>query len=155
MMPAMSKLDREAAESVKELIGALAAARAEMRKAEQSLQGALDRAAGNESLDSFMVVTQPARKREALIDALEHVNQCRHRTRAKIFALALDRGYSVSDMARAWGISRQLASRYVKESVSTDEMIEPTVAGAGDTIVSGEGSGLSSRSDARSTSAAG
>jgi hypothetical protein len=121
MMPAMSNLDREAFEAVRALVAALGAARAEMRRAEQSLERALERARGNESLDSFMVVTQPARKRQSLIEALEHVNRCRHETRLRVFALALDRGYSVSDIARAWGISRQLASRYVREALGTDD----------------------------------
>jgi hypothetical protein len=40
----------------------------------------------------------------------------RHRCRVAGIAVALDHGMSIGAIARAWGVSRQLASRYAKEA---------------------------------------
>jgi hypothetical protein len=112
---------KEAVQSVQELIDALAAARAEMRRAEQSLKRALERCAADTGLDWLINVRQPATKRQALADALEAVNQGRHKARLAMFALAHEEGYSDADIGRAWGISRQLASRFVREATRLNE----------------------------------
>ncbi len=112
----MSKLENEAVESVEELIEALVSAGAEIRKTEQSLRLALKRVEEGEELESVLVTVQPADLRQSLNEALELVNQRRHATRLKVFALVLERGHSIADVGRAWGISRQLASRYVREA---------------------------------------
>jgi hypothetical protein len=115
-MSPVSKLENEAVESVEELIEALANAAVEIRNTEQSLRLALKRVNEGEELESVLMMVQPAGLRQALNDALELVNQRRHATRLKVFELALERGHSIADLGRAWGISRQLASRYIKET---------------------------------------
>jgi response regulator of citrate/malate metabolism len=111
-----------AVQSIQELIDALAVGRAEMRRAEQSLKRALERCADSTGLDWLINEKQPASKRQALADALDTVNQCRHNARLAMFALAHEQGFSDAEMGRAWGISRQLASRYVREATSSNEM---------------------------------
>lgn len=115
-MSLVSKLENEAVESVEELIEALVNAAVEIRNTEQSLRLALKRVHEGEELESVLMMVQPAGLRQALNDALELVNQHRHVTRLKVFELALERGHSIADLGRAWGISRQLASRYIKET---------------------------------------
>ncbi len=112
----MSRLENEAVESVEELIDALVEAGIEIRNTEQSLRLALKRVSEGEELESVLMLIQPAGLRQALNDALEVVNQRRHVTRLKVFELALERGHSIADLGRSWGISRQLASRYVRET---------------------------------------
>jgi hypothetical protein len=112
----MSRLENEAVESVEELIDALVEAGNEIRNTEQSLRLALKRVSEGEELESVLMLIQPAGLRQALNDALEVVNQRRHVTRLKVFELALERGHSIADLGRSWGISRQLASRYVRET---------------------------------------
>ncbi len=110
----MSSQD-EVVEAVEELIAAVAVARAEMRRAEQSLQRALRRIKEGERIESLIVQRPPAEKRQAFLGALEEVHRTRHAVRQKVFVHVLERGVTISEMARAWGISRQLASRYVRE----------------------------------------
>jgi hypothetical protein len=53
--------------------------------------------------------------RKRITDAMESFEQQQHRTRTAIVAVALTEGMSVSGIGRAWGFSRQLASRYARE----------------------------------------
>ena len=108
----------EVVESIEELITAIAMARAEMRRAERSLRRALQWIAEGESIESLIVLRPPAEKRQAFLDALEEVHRTRHIVRQKVFTHALAAGVSISEMARSWGISRQLASRYLKEEAA-------------------------------------
>jgi ABC-type phosphate transport system auxiliary subunit len=59
-------------------------------------------------------------RRSELTDALDEFEAARHRVRLAMFALAKEQGSSHSDVARALGISRQLASRLAAESDATD-----------------------------------
>jgi hypothetical protein len=52
-------------------------------------------------------------------EALDHFTDARHNARVAMFALGVDQGTSLSDMARAFDISRQLASRLASETAST------------------------------------
>lgn len=108
----------EVVEAIGELIAAIAMARAEMRRAEKSLRGALQSIALGEAIESLIMLKPPAEKRQAFLDALEEVHRTRHIVRQRVFTHALATGLSISEMARAWGISRQLASRYVKEGAA-------------------------------------
>ena len=48
-------------------------------------------------------------------EALDGFTDARHNARVAMFALGVDQGASLSDMARAFDISRQLASRLAAE----------------------------------------
>ena len=117
----MSKLENEAVESLEELIDALVVAGTEIRNTEQSLRMALKRVREGEDLETVLRMVQPSGLRRSLNDALEVVNNRRHVTRLKVFALALEHGHSIADLGRAWGISRQLASRYVREAADSEK----------------------------------
>ena len=114
----------EVVQAIEELIAAVEAARAEMRRAEQGLRRALQRIAAGEPIESLIVIRPPAEKRKAFLDALEEVHRTRHAMRRKVFAYSQQRGVSVAEMARSWGISRQLASRYLKEESASSEISE-------------------------------
>jgi hypothetical protein len=49
-------------------------------------------------------------------DALNAVELVRHEMRLKIFQIGLDEGMTIGDLGRAFGFSRQLASRIAKEA---------------------------------------
>jgi hypothetical protein len=125
----------EVIQAIEELIAAIAIARAEMRRAERSLQRALQAIAEGEAIESLIVLQPPAEKRQAFLDALEEVHRTRHVVRQKVFTHALAAGLSISQMARSWGISRQLASRYVKEGLTQSAPslteVSPRVGGVG------------------------
>ena len=42
----------------------------------------------------------------------------RHRVRLLLVAIEVDEGRSIGEVARSWGVSRQLASRWVQESAT-------------------------------------
>ncbi len=54
--------------------------------------------------------------RSVLTEAIKGFEVARHRVRLLMVAIAVDEGMSITDMARSWGVSRQLASRWVQES---------------------------------------
>lgn len=116
----MSSQD-EVVQAVEDLIDAVAAARAEMRRAEQALRRVVGRIEKGESVESLIGLRPPAEKRRAFLESLEEVHRTRHTVRRKVFIHAQQRGVSVADLARAWGISRQLASRYLKEETVASE----------------------------------
>jgi hypothetical protein len=108
----------EAVAAVEAFISSMTAARAEMRKTEKFLQQVLERVVTDGArVESLIELMPPAKRREALHDSLEGVGRSRHLAREKVFALAVERGVSVAELGRAWGFSRQLASRYVREEV--------------------------------------
>jgi len=59
-------------------------------------------------------------QRGEVTKALEEFEAARHRVRLAMFALAKEQGSSFSDVARALGISRQLASRLAAEAAGAD-----------------------------------
>jgi hypothetical protein len=48
--------------------------------------------------------------------ALDEFEQLRHRSRLSLITAGLDEGMTIGQFGRAWGFSRQLAARYVKEA---------------------------------------
>jgi hypothetical protein len=58
-------------------------------------------------------------RRSEVTDAVEAFEASRHQVRLAMFALSTEQGSSFSDMARALGISRQLASRLAAEARET------------------------------------
>lgn len=54
--------------------------------------------------------------RPELTDALEEFEAARHRARLAMFRLGIEQGSSISEIGRALGISRQLASRLAAEA---------------------------------------
>ena len=112
----MSKFERQAAASMKDLIEALVVARDELRKSEQGLRRTLRRMERGQRLASVVIADGPSESRQSFDDAMEAVAAIRHRTRSLVFALALEEGLSIGEVGRTWGISRQLASRYIREA---------------------------------------
>jgi hypothetical protein len=55
-------------------------------------------------------------ERANLHEALNFLEQRRRESRLASFRSALDHGVSISELARIWGFSRQMASRYAKEA---------------------------------------
>ena len=54
--------------------------------------------------------------RAELVERLERFEEARHRMRVACFRMSVTEGLSIGDIARLWGISRQLASRLVNET---------------------------------------
>jgi hypothetical protein len=106
----------QAAQSVEQLLEALVEARQAIRASEVTLRRALKKVDQGSSVASAVLAVNPAETRQRINDALLMVEQRRHDARRTVFAAALEEGMSVSDLARAWGFSRQMAARYAKEA---------------------------------------
>jgi hypothetical protein len=52
--------------------------------------------------------------RQALTAVLDDFERVRHVSRLSLIAADLEEGSTINEISRTWGISRQLASRYVK-----------------------------------------
>jgi hypothetical protein len=112
----MSKLERQATSSMKEFLDALADARDEIRRSEQGIRRTLRKVERGQGLAAVVIADEPSESRQSYDDAMEALTTLRHRTRSLLFALAVEEGLSIGEVGRTWGISRQLASRYVREA---------------------------------------
>jgi hypothetical protein len=65
----------------------------------------------------------PAELRQSSHDLIAEYEHCRHEMRAAFLLPSLDEGLSIGDIGRALGISRQLASRLVKEARDTSALV--------------------------------
>jgi transposase-like protein len=59
-----------------------------------------------------------AHARAATSEIIRDVQAARHRAQQAQFKLAAAEGSTMAEIARAWGVSRQLVSRMVKEATS-------------------------------------
>jgi DNA invertase Pin-like site-specific DNA recombinase len=64
----------------------------------------------------FTSVIEPIPLRGALSSSLTDLERARHRSQRMLFRLLQAEGTSISDIGRAWGISRQLVSRLINET---------------------------------------
>ena len=51
-----------------------------------------------------------------LSECLEEFERCRHEVRLSLIVAGLDEGMSLGELGKAWGFSRQMASRYAEEA---------------------------------------
>ena len=66
-------------------------------------------------MSTLEMLQGPQRRRE-VTEALEEFETARHRVRLSMFGVAEEQDASISEVARALGISRQLASRLAAEA---------------------------------------
>jgi DNA invertase Pin-like site-specific DNA recombinase len=62
---------------------------------------------------------QPGELRGDLSHSLAQLEHARHNTQCVLFRLLQAEGMTITDIARAWGISRQLVSRLINEPTRT------------------------------------
>jgi DNA invertase Pin-like site-specific DNA recombinase len=98
---------------VDELQVKLQATRAQYGKALVSLED------GN-TVESALANAEAGRTRQSLTADLEVLERARHASRLSLIAAGVAEGMSINSISRAWGISRQLASRYVREVTADD-----------------------------------
>ena len=63
----------------------------------------------------FAGLIDPAPLRRSMADAMTTFERNRHQGQKHFFRLLIAEGMTMADIARAWGISRQLVSRLVNE----------------------------------------
>lgn len=65
----------------------------------------------------------PAELRQSSHDLIAEFEHCRHEMRAAFLLPSLDEGMTIGEISRTLGVSRQLASRLVKEARETSPLV--------------------------------
>ena len=104
---------------VENLLDALAELRKTTRTAEADVRRALKLAQGGADVGTALMASNPAQTRQAMNAALDAVELARHNMRLRIFRVGLEGGLTIGELGRAFGFSRQLASRLAKEARAT------------------------------------
>jgi D-serine deaminase-like pyridoxal phosphate-dependent protein len=109
-------LRSEAADRIVRLMDATSALRSQL-DTQQSVSAVVLAAVLDDVPVSYVLPEVRAdKRRSALTESIKEFELARHQTRLVLVAMAVDEGMSIADVARAWGVSRQLASRWVRES---------------------------------------
>jgi hypothetical protein len=120
-------LHAEAVTDLEVLLHSAAALRAELRSFETSLRKARAHLARGGAAAELNVVIDIVAIREALSRAATDFEAARRVSRISIFRAQAAEGMSIGAIARAWGLSRQLVSRLLKEPHPNADNIEPRV----------------------------
>jgi len=116
-MPATTALLRRAAAgSIEELIGATSVLRSELNAHEATCRKVLDEVRVDHAITGVLPAVRADTWRSAVTDAIRGFEAARHRARLLLVAIEVEEGRSIGEVARSWGVSRQLASRWVQES---------------------------------------
>ncbi|MGO8871709.1 MAG: hypothetical protein ACLQPH_09975 [Acidimicrobiales bacterium] len=104
---------KAAIEDLEQLVEAAAALEAGVRHATVQYRMALASLRDGLGVKAALDGARSADTRQALTAALETFEKRRHVSRLSLIAAGSDEGMSINSVSRVWGISRQLASRYV------------------------------------------
>ena len=93
--------------------------RAGLRRYERALERVCRRVERDVPLHEVMAQIGVGDLRADLVERLTRFEEARHRMRLACFHMSLTEGLSIGDIARLWGISRQLASRLINEAAES------------------------------------
>ena len=117
-VPSIESRRGDAVSDIDELLRSAAALRAELRVFETGLRrvrGYLDRGTSASDLHEALDI---ATARETLSEVATTFQAARHTSRLSVFRLQAAEGMSIAEIARAWGLSRQLVSRMMKDGTA-------------------------------------
>jgi hypothetical protein len=106
----------EIARDIQQLIVAGQELRDLIRESRKGLQKGLELLDRGVGLDEAMRTLNAAERRLLMTDHIAEFEERRHQLRLSITVAALEEGMSIGDIARAFGVSRQLASRMAKQA---------------------------------------
>ena len=89
-----------------ELAEQLVVSKRQYRKAARSLRA-------GDKVAMALAKAQAGQTRESVIVSLDEFERRRHASRLSLIAAGLEDGMSITALSKAWGVSRQLISRYV------------------------------------------
>jgi hypothetical protein len=105
-------------ESLQQLADAMDSAIATLDADRSQLAVAIGRIDTADSIAALMHSIDMARAREHLTGALTQLENARAQARLELFRTLQAEGCSIGEIARMWGISRQLASRIVRTATA-------------------------------------
>jgi hypothetical protein len=86
-----------------------------VRHAQSRYRATLDALKRGTSVEVALEAGRSADTRKAMTAALDRFEKYRHTSRLSLIAAAAKQGSSINSIGKSWGISRQLASRYVSQ----------------------------------------
>jgi hypothetical protein len=117
-LPATRDLKLSAADGIEELIGATAILRSELNVHEAICRKVLSEVRVDHEITGVLPEIHADTWRSAVTDAIRGFEAARHRVRLLLVAIEVEEGRSIGEVAKSWGVSRQLASRWVQESAT-------------------------------------
>ncbi len=112
----LTECDKAAIHSVEQVIEAMEDLQVVLRRRVESLRRSIEFIEPAADYEGAVKDSHMTEEREDLQEALSVLEQRRRESRVAAFRSALDHGVSISELARIWGFSRQMASRYAKEA---------------------------------------
>jgi hypothetical protein len=112
----LTECDKAAIHSVELVIEAMENLQVVLSRRIESLRRSIEFEEPAEDYEEAVKDSHMTDEREDLQEALYVLEQRRRDSRVAAFRSALDHGVSISELARIWGFSRQMASRYAKEA---------------------------------------
>ena len=120
-LPAARDLKRSTADGIEELISATSILRSELGSHEAICRTLLSEVRVDHEMSGVLPAIHADTWRSAITDAIRGFEAARHRVRLLLVAIEIEEGRSIGEVARSWGVSRQLASRWVQESGALKE----------------------------------
>ncbi len=112
----MAALREDAARTLREMEEAIIRTRSQLKFMETLMRRVRKMIESGKSATEVAKVANAAQARAATSDIIREVQAARHRAQQAQFKLAAAEGSTMAEIARGWGVSRQLVSRMVKES---------------------------------------
>ena len=98
--------------------GAAAELPAALQASNHSLAVVREHARAGLPMNELLAELEPDRRRSRLSAAIDDLVRARHEAQRSLYSILVAEGMSMSDVARAFGISRGLVSRFVNEQKS-------------------------------------
>ena len=102
---------------MEELLRADQQVRQRLLAAERTIRKGIKNLNAGESIESALIATRAAERRQDINEVLEVLQLARHNLRIAVIDAGLEEGMSLSEIARGFGISRQLVQRMAKEQL--------------------------------------
>ncbi len=123
-------LRSSASSGLEELIEVTAALRRQLAVHESLCRRVLADVDGQVPVGRALTEVRADSWRSTVTTAIQEFEVTRHRARLALVAMSLQDGMSIAEIARAWGVSRQLASRWVQEC----RLLHPSCDGFGQDV---------------------
>jgi ribosomal protein S20 len=111
----MAALREDAARTLREMEEAIIRTRSQLKFMETLMRRVRKMIESGRTATEVANIANAAQARAATSDIIREVQAARHRAQQAQFKLAAAEGSTMAEIARGWGVSRQLVSRMVKE----------------------------------------
>ncbi len=123
--PPREPLEGSAVAGLEELVESTEALRRELVTHEEMCRRVLSDVRDGVQTGSVLAAVGADTWRAAMTDAIKEFETTRRRVRLVLVTMSLEEGSSIAEIARTWGVSRQLASRWAQEAAPLRPACDP------------------------------